>query len=213
MKTKEFAEIFQSAICRTRVGVARPAPSLFYYPGLNSKAVHSLDNFKELTATLKENQAAILNEYQQYKLKHASDYITNSEHKLHKGDWQWNSYILKGKKQGTFASHCPITVEVLESLKSPKLMTNTPFSFAFFSTLGPQATIESHHGPCNLRLRCHFPLIVPDENEAKSEPETQQQMIPQVGMKIGNEIVRWEEGTPVIFDDCYEHSGIFLNYF
>ena len=27
-----------------------------------------------------------------------------------------------------------------------------------------------------------------------------------VGMKIGNEIVRWEAGKPLLFDDTYEHE-------
>jgi aspartate beta-hydroxylase len=40
-------------------------------------------------------------------------------------------------------------------------MSQTPFSFSFFSTLAGNSEISPHYGPCNLRIRCHFPLIVP----------------------------------------------------
>ena len=70
-------------------------------------------------------------------------------------------------------------------------MTQTPFSFTFFSTLKGQSSIASHYGPCNLRLRCHFPLIVPPEGDC--------------GMEVGGHKFRWEVGRAVFFDDCYEH--------
>ena len=141
-----------------------------------------------------------------------SDYIEQEEHKLHKGNWDWKSYILKGKKQAHFASHCPKTVDFLEvcltnsihaplylihlfwkSLQNPKLMSQTPFSFSFFSTLRPHSEISPHHGPCNLRIRCHFPLIVPSSGDC--------------GMEIAGIKVKWVPGKPIFFDDCYEHKG------
>ncbi len=76
--------------------------------------------------------------------------------------------------------------------KQSRLMTGTPFSFAFFSTLHGNTSIAAHSGPCNLRIRCHFPLIVPEGD---------------CGMTVGDETVRWVAGEPVYFDDCYEHSG------
>lgn len=48
-------------------------------------------------------------------------------------------------------------------------MSQTPFSFAFFSTLRPNAEIKPHFGPCNLRIRCHFPLIVPSNGDVGME--------------------------------------------
>jgi hypothetical protein len=90
-------------------------------------------------------------------------------------------------------THIP---EVLESLKAPSLMTQTPFSYAFFSTLAPGAKIAAHTGPCNLRIRCHLPLIVPEGD---------------CGMTVGGKTVKWEEGSPLFFDDCYEHHGAYSN--
>ena len=49
----------------------------------------------------------------------------------------------------------------MKSLKSSRLMSQTPFSFAFFSILKKNSEISPHFGPCNLRIRCHLPLIIP----------------------------------------------------
>ena len=141
----------------------------------------------------------IRNEYESVLAKNnnrsESDYKLNpDEHKLNSGEWTWNSFILKGRKQPTFNENYPRTVEILESFtsKKPKLMEDTPFSFAFFSALKGGSKIAPHHGPCNLRVRCHFPLIVPKGD---------------CGMQVGDKMIKWEEGVPVFFDDCYEHRG------
>jgi aspartyl/asparaginyl beta-hydroxylase (cupin superfamily) len=184
------ATILQSAVCRTRVR-QRPAPSLFYFPGLTSKPVwdSKLFTWKE---EIERNLNTFVAEYKQLKANQpGSDYVTQEEHKLHAGKWDWNSYIIKGRRQADFAAHCPKTVAFLESLSTPGLMTGTPFSFAFFSTLHPGSTIAPHYGPCNLRLRCHFPLVVPTSGSC--------------GMQVGDETVVWKAGEPVIFDDCYQH--------
>ena len=184
------ATILQSAVCRTRVK-SRPAPSLFYFPGLSSKPVWDTNQFS-WAPQLTSNYNTILSEYKTLRASRSgSDYVTQEEHKLHTGKWDWNSYIIKGKRQTEFAVHCPKTAEFLESIDSPSLMSGTPFSFAFFSTLHPHSTIAAHHGPCNLRVRCHFPLIIPTSGEC--------------GMKVGDETVTWKNGEAVLFDDCYEH--------
>lgn len=192
----KFAELLQSAVCRTRVpGSNRPYPSVFYYPGLSSHHLHNKDFFP-VWKNLRDNHDTIINEYQNLRARKQNDYaLSKDEHRLHGGRWDWNSYILKGKRQTDFAVHCPKTTEVLESFSTPGLMLHTPFSFAFFSTLGGNSSISPHYGPCNLRVRCHYPLLVPKGD---------------CGMRIGSETIKWEEGNPVFFDDCYEHQGKFL---
>ena len=114
-------------------------------------------------------------------------------------------------------------------------MTDTPFSFAFFSTLHAGGEIGAHYGPCNLRLRCHLPLIVPvpvpapapvpsttgtgtnkpmqsgsydsernESNESRNDDGNKDED-GSCGMEIGGEVVKWEVGNPLLFDDCYEH--------
>jgi aspartate beta-hydroxylase len=187
-------ELVQSAICRVKLSnPARPFPTLFSFPGLTSKPLHTADSLQEITDVLKRNYSVIKDDYMTLKSISGSDYeLTNNEHQLHSGKWDWRSYILRGKRQSLFAINCTKTVDILESFESPRLMTNTPFSFAFFSTLSAGAHIMPHYGPCNLRIRCHFPLHVPNGD---------------CGMRIGNDTIRWVEGEPLYFDDCYQHEG------
>ena len=66
-----------------------------------------------------------------------------------------------------FKEHCPITMHLLEqSIGKENLMTGTPFSYSFFSTMAPGAHITPHYGACNIKLRLHFPLFVPKEGES-----------------------------------------------
>lgn len=119
-----------------------------------------------------------------------SDYKEkNDEYLLHNGQWDWSSYILKGQVQSRFQELCPTTSKVLGSI--PRIMDATPFGFAFFSSLKRNSTIKAHSGACNLRIRCHFPLVVPDGD---------------CGMRIGNSRVKWTEGEPLVFDDSYDHE-------
>ena len=185
----EYATIIQHAVLKTRVK-QRPVPTIFHFPGLSSSSpiIKSSAVFDKHIKALNMNHDNILKEYMNLRKSSSSDY-TDSEHKLHDGKWEWNSYILKGIRQVDFACKCPITVSVLED--NGNLMCDTPFSFSFFSTLSANSKIARHSGPCNLRIRCHYPLIVPDGD---------------IGMKVGDEIIKWEVGKPVFFDDAYEHE-------
>lgn len=192
-KTQEYevlATLIKSAICKTRVR-HRPSPALFTFPGLSGKSVWPKEVFP-MAKTLEENWEVILEEYQTLKKLKSSDYGIE-DHKLHEGKWDWHSYVLKGARQSDFALNCPKTVELLESFQSPRLMTKTPFSFSFFSTLHPQSTIAAHTAPCNLRVRCHLPLIVPKSGD--------------FGLRVGEDVMKWEVGKAIFFDDAFDHEG------
>ena len=198
------AMLVQGSILRTRTSKFRPAPSIFTYPGLSSTKPFWTESFysnhTDIVHILESNYDVILKEYHGLKCIHKKDNTLTSNHsdykddhhKLHSGQWDWHSYILKGERQSSFASNCPKTVKVLESLNQPKLMTGNPFSFAFFSTMGSGAEIQPHYGPSNLRIRCHYPLIIPDGD---------------LGMECGGEKITWNPGKPIFFDDAYEHRG------
>ena len=125
----ELCTIIKSAICRTRVGKPRPAPTLFTYPGLSSAPVYRWNGdshqhqqqqqqqqyqyhqpfqtlLKDCSTTLQANFDVLLQEYHAIRqsTQGQSDYtLGGDEHKLHQGGWDWNSYILKGKRQTEFA--------------------------------------------------------------------------------------------------------------
>lgn len=185
------ATILKSAICKTKL-FPRPCPTLFYFPGLNSAPFYKSDSFETVTSILQQNYNSILYEYTQMSTGIESDYkLLNDEHKLHDGQWNWDSYLLKGERQLSFAKKYPITTAVLDSLP---LMTDIPFGYAFFSTLKPFSSIGLHSGPMNLRIRCHFPLVVPNFP------------VESLGMAVGDQKVTWTPGVPIYFDDCYEHK-------
>lgn len=200
MTTRELsANIIQSAMLKTRV-CHRPSPSMFYFPGLSQSRpiidIAANKQFQQINEALRENYDAIKQEYLNLLSQSVekSDYIDESHQTLHTGTWDWKSYILKGKRQTDFAMHAPTTVSVLEGLNDGfgggSLMKDTPFSFSFFSTMGKKSSIKAHVGPCNLRIRLHFPLIVPEGD---------------CGMEVGGETIRWKEGEPVFFDDTFIH--------
>ena len=74
-------------------------------------------------------------------------------------------------------------------------MTSTPFSYTFFSTMKPKTSIKAHYGATNLKLRCHFPLFVPDE----------------AYLRVASDPRPWHEGKMIIFDDSYEHEAANLS--
>ncbi len=80
---------------------------------------------------------------------------------------------------------CPNTWRLVQSI--PGLKT------AMFSILEPGKHIPAHRGPYNGVLRLHLGLIVPRPAE-------------RVRMRVGSDIVHWEEGKALIFDDAYEHE-------
>ncbi|CAM9560723.1 unnamed protein product [Choristocarpus tenellus] len=188
------ATILQSAICRTRAARFRPKPTMFYFPGLSSNPWHD-PRGQKWCHDLESNVQTIKAEYSNLVRGKGvqSDYdVKDQEHKLHSGGWDWHSYVLKGRKQEAFQQRCPITVSLLDGMDDQ--MLGTPFSFSFFSTLGPGGAISAHSAPCNLRLRCHLPLIVPSEDPREC------------GMRVGGETRPWREGECLMFDDCYEHE-------
>jgi aspartate beta-hydroxylase len=124
----------------------RPSPTLFFFPGLTSRAWHDPKEYSWIKE-LENNHAVIKEEY--FSLKKVremqqgvSDYkINDKEHQLHQGAWDWLSYVTQGKRQEEFAIHCPHTTEILERI--PSFMTGLPFAYAFFSSLKPQVSQSS----------------------------------------------------------------------
>ena len=59
----------------------------------------------------------------------------------------------------------------------------------------PKTSINPHYGATNLKLRCHFPLFVPDE----------------AFLRVAGDPRPWTEGKMIIFDDSYEHEAANLS--
>ena len=185
------AKVVAGKILRTNAAY-RPNPSLLNFPGLNTQPFFDSDKF-EFWKVLKDNFQDIKQEYLHMHEKYGqNDYtMVKDEHSLNEGEWIWYNFIEKGKVMDNFQKYCPNTTNWL--MQIDELMTDTPFSYTFFSTMKPGTMINSHYGPINMRLRCHLPLVVPDDGSAF--------------LRVAGETKIWKEGEPIVFDDSYEHEA------
>lgn len=103
-------------------------------------------------------------------------------------DRGWKTFLLAayGHKSEQNIATCPQTWRICQ--KIPGLLT------VMFSILEPGKHLAPHRGPYNGVLRLHLGLIVP---EPRSE----------LGIRVENNLYRWEEGKAVIFDDAFEHEA------
>ncbi len=168
----------------------RPFPSLMYFPGIRSQPIWDSNQFKSVKI-LQDNFQVIKNEFlnSQQNLQLKNDYkLKDNEHSLHKGEWEWYSYIMKGSKQDLFKEQFPLTNEIISQMDD--IMLSVPFAYTFFSRLSPSSKISPHYGPSNIRLRIHLGIDIPSD----------------CSMRVAEEEVKWEEGKCVVFDDTYLHE-------
>ena len=103
-------------------------------------------------------------------------------------DRGWKTFFLCGYgfKSDNNIKQCPETWRICRKIPGPITV--------MFSILEPGKHLPPHRGPYNGVLRLHLGLIVPEPRD-------------QLGIRVENEIYRWQEGEAVIFDDAYEHEA------
>ena len=65
---------------------------------------------------------------------------------------------------------------------------------AMFSIFEPGKHLPKHRGPYNGVLRLHLGLMVPEPRE-------------NAAIRVGPQVLHWQEGRVLIFDDAYEHEA------
>jgi ornithine lipid ester-linked acyl 2-hydroxylase len=100
--------------------------------------------------------------------------------------WKIFLFTAYGVRSARNCDLCPQTWSIVQRI--PGLRT------AMFSILEPGKRIPPHRGPYNGVLRLHLGLVVPEPRD-------------RVGIRIGPERRRWQEGQALIFDDAYEHEA------
>jgi len=109
----EAAKLLASKILRTSA-YHRPAPSLFFFPGLSSMPYHRAADFG-FTRDFESNLSTLKAEYLRLKEAYGDkndDYKKqDGEHTLNKGTWKWMNYIERGQRvnQDLFKEYCPVT--------------------------------------------------------------------------------------------------------
>jgi aspartyl/asparaginyl beta-hydroxylase (cupin superfamily) len=119
---------------------------------------------------------------------------------------EWSSIYLfhQGVKQSACNKHFPQTTNIIETSCPNRMAGKCGLGSIYFSKLKNNTRVTEHHGPTNVRWRCHIPLIVPSEcNESRLS----------VGVGANEESIGWQEGKPILFDDSFLHSAIHMeNY-
>lgn len=103
------------------------------------------------------------------------------------GDRKWKSFFLfgYGYRVDQNCEKCPETAALVA--KVPGLNS------AFFSILSPGARIPRHRGVTKTLVTCHLGLFTPKDRAA-------------CRMAVHDEMVHWDEGRTLVFDDTYVHE-------
>lgn len=101
-------------------------------------------------------------------------------------DWAMLHFCVGDKLIEENVALCPKTVEIVQSI--PGL---SPHGFIALSALNPGKIIPPHYGVRNGVIRVHFGVIGCNQK---------------CYLRVGNQIVQWEDGKALIFDDSFEHQ-------
>lgn len=112
--------------------------------------------------------------------------ISPDQKRISKGDnWKTFGMYVYGQRIDQNCEICPRTAEAISAI--PGMYT------AMFSILKPHYHIVPHKGPTRAVVRAHLGLKVPKERE-------------KVWIRVDDQILHWEEGKVLLFDDSYEHE-------
>ncbi|MEO5811660.1 MAG: aspartyl/asparaginyl beta-hydroxylase domain-containing protein [Rhodanobacter sp.] len=112
--------------------------------------------------------------------------ISPDQQRISKGNnWKSFGFFVYGKRVDDNCAQCPRTAAILARL--PGMRT------AMFSILAPRYHIPPHCGPTRAVIRVHLGLKVPEPRQA-------------IWIRVGDEVLNWQEGKVIMFDDTYEHE-------
>lgn len=137
---------------------------------------------QKVVEILEANWEEIRDECMKVALPHFTHWPEKS---IYQGQWDvYGIYDLQGNLIESHSQQCPITTQTLKQV--PHLRTGG------FSMLAPGCHIHPHIGYTDEVLRCHLGLLIPDGD---------------CGLKVGDQIYRWEEGKAFVFNDRILHEA------
>ena len=176
----------------------RQEPTAFTYPGLPAIQFFDPHQF-DWAQTIEAAAPAIRRELLDLLQTHADDFRDYVQHNtvapeanrnlLGSKDWSILALCENGWLAPKIVECCPQTWEAMLQVPLPRISGWGPT--VVFSLLRAGAWIAPHSGMYNTRLICHLPLVVP----------------PGCRFRVGNEVLEWEEGKLLIFDDTIEHEA------
>ncbi|HEX9794802.1 MAG TPA: aspartyl/asparaginyl beta-hydroxylase domain-containing protein [Planctomycetota bacterium] len=102
--------------------------------------------------------------------------------KMYTNEWSLFGFYGFGRRFDLMCEACPRTAEIVARI--PGMTT------AVLSAMGPGTHLPPHVGSTKAVLRCHLGVMVPDGCR----------------IRVGNEVLAWEDGKAMVFDDTYEHE-------
>lgn len=153
-------------------------PRFFY----DVKDFSYLDNLVKNTAVIREELLLLIKSGRQDEwVKTFPNYVKSDKQKA----WQIFSFMFFTIRYVDNASICPQTAELIYSI--PEILS------CDFSYLKANTHVLPHKGYSKMVLRCHLPLIIPNEELC--------------AIRVGDEVRHWKEGELMIFDDSFEHEA------
>jgi aspartate beta-hydroxylase len=162
----------------------RGAPAGAVYPDIESTPFHDPAQF-EIVADLEANYEAIRGEVlalDGLRFQRESEKIDRT------GSWDVIFLHERGRRNQEVCEACPVAARTIERHRTIR----THAGLSYFSRMHADTHIAAHRGPTNLRLRCHLGILVPEGD---------------CGIRVGDELGRWEEGRCLVFDDRHEHEA------
>lgn len=159
-----------------------PKRALAHYPGLRARPWWEPERFpivEALEASAEEIGA-------EFATLDPRTFHEESERIGREGNWQVCILYERGRKREDRCAALPTTMRIIEEHSTLR----TQAGLIYFSRLTPGSIVAPHHGPTNLRLRCHLGIRIPDG----------------CGISVDNITRTWMEGKCIVFDDSFMHA-------
>lgn len=154
----------------------------------NPRLFYEADDFpflKQLSNNVNILREELLQLIGQKKTDHWQTVFPEYVHSEEQGSWQTFTFLFFCIRFAGNAELCPETTKLIAQV--PEIIS------CDYSRLKANTRILPHKGFTKTVLRCHLPLLVPDETKC--------------GIRVGNEVRSWKEGELLVFDDSFEHEA------
>jgi tetratricopeptide (TPR) repeat protein len=159
-------------------------PRMGFYPGLTARPWHDPSGFPIVHA-LEQRYEAICREILALE---TTEFQSEIEGMSRTGNWDVFLFYERGRKNDENCSRCPVITGIIETHNTVRTLAGLMYA----SKTRPGTHIVPHQGPTNMRLRVHLGIKIPNGD---------------CGLRVGNEIRRWQEGKYLVFDDYFEHES------
>ncbi|MGI5152091.1 aspartyl/asparaginyl beta-hydroxylase domain-containing protein [Plantactinospora sp. CA-294935] len=138
-------------------------------------------------AYLEENYPQIRAELDAVTDPAASGFLPVEESMLGAGRWEEITFYEAGHRFDDACARFPVTSSIVEGIPEAAA---AGIGVVTLSWLYPGTRIVPHCGGSNARLRVHLGLQVPDGAR----------------LRVGDQVLGWQEGRCLVFDDSFEHE-------